>query len=141
MIEISGQYGDQASDKAIWPFHIKLNELFKKMDAKTYFKTVKILSIIFRVSGNIWKFEGEGPERLKYLKNENVITVDLLIPENRWKDVSNDERVKYISKGIRVCFDLLLTRAKKAQELIDEKAIRDDFEKLMDEFERTSISK
>jgi len=135
MIQIGGQYGDPESSDAIWPFQRRLNVLFEKYPARRYFRAVEKLSVVFRVSGSIWKFEPEGPDRLRYQKRHHMITIDLVIPESRWRGVASADVRSYVAQGVRRCFDLLLARAKKEKEIIDEAGLLAGFQKAMTEFE------
>ncbi len=136
MIQISAQYGDQKSTKFVRPFHKRLNELLVKIKAEKFFKTISKLSIVLRVSGEIWQFNGEGPERLKFLKKENEMTIDLLIPKTKWMAECEEEFKPYLEKGIRKCFEYFLKRAVKEKDLISENRIRHRFNNAMDEFNK-----
>ena len=127
MIQVSAQYGDHNSTKIIRPFHKRLNDLLEEVVVETYFKAIVKLSIVLRVPGEFWKFNGEGPQKLKYMKKQKEITIDFVIPESKWKPVSEIEFSSYIENGIRQCFELFLERAKKEKELIDEDGIRSGF--------------
>lgn len=131
MIQISAQYGDQNSTIFIRPFHKKLNDLLEKVVVGSFFKTICKLSIVLRVSGEIWKFDGEGPEKLKFMKKKNEMTVDLIIPMVKWKKVDEIEFKSYLENSICQCFELFLDRARREKELIDEDGIRIGFKNAM----------
>jgi hypothetical protein len=134
ILQVSAQYGDPFSTAVVRPFHKTLNQIFEITIRGKYFRSIEKLSIVFRVSGKIWKFAGEGPERVKLLKQSREITVDLIIPEGRWRDVPPAQLRDYLDVQIRQCFQVLLSRARKADELISEKSLVDDFEAAMIKF-------
>jgi hypothetical protein len=134
MIQISAQYGDQNSTRFIRPFHKKLNDILEKVVVEKFFKNILKLSIVLRVSGEIWKYKGEGPEKIVFMKKKNEMTIDLIIPESKWKAVGEIEFKSYIENSIRQCFGLLLERAKKENELTDEDGIQIEFNNAMKEF-------
>jgi len=134
-IEISAQYGDSDSKDAVRPSHRAMNELFEENLRGRYFQTIQKLSIVFRVSGSIWKFEPEGPDHLRYSRRDKEITIDLVIPESRWRGAASGEIRAYVAQGVKRCFELLVARAKKEKEIIDETGLLADFQKAITEFE------
>jgi hypothetical protein len=133
-IQISAQYGDPKSANVIRPLHKSLNELFEKTLTKKYFRSIDKLTIVFRVSGTIWNFPGEGPDQIKFFKQQREVSIDLVIPEAKWCDInSNDLRV-YIQIQLRRCFNSLLDRIRGENELVNEIQLVADFEGAMMEF-------
>jgi hypothetical protein len=134
ILQVSAQYGDGFSKAAVRPFHKTLNQIFESTLRGKYFRSIETLSIVFRVAGKIWKFDGEGPERVKLLKQSREITVDLIIPEGRWRDLPPAQLRDYLDGQIRQCFQVLLSRARRADELINEESLVNDFEAAMIKF-------
>ncbi len=94
-----------------------------------YFKTLTFFWIGVRVAGESNNFDGaEGPEFLKKARGKPHYTIDLVIPEHRWKGVGFDEYRSYFLDGVRQCFELMVAKAKKDKELVDEEKLRHDFE-------------
>ena len=139
MIQISAQHGDPKTPEIIWLSHKKLNDLFEKIMPGQYFATVTILSIILRVSGKITDFGGEGPDRLRYIKRENEITIDLVIPEENWRGANSESIRRYIVGGVADCFDLLVGKAETIGEILDIDILRNDFNKVMAEFHAAQL--
>lgn len=127
MIQVSAQYGDQRASKFLRPFHKQLNDLLGRIMLDTYCKNITKFSIVLRVSGTIWKFEGEGPEKLKFMSKKNEMTIDLVIPQSQWESQNNLEFKLYIANGIRQCFDIFLQRAKAEKELLDKEGVLREF--------------
>ena len=134
ILQVSAHYGDPFSAAVVRPFHRTLNQIFETTVRGKYFRSIEKLSIVFRVCGEIWKFAGEGPDRVKLLKQRREITVDLVIPEGRWRDVPPAQLRDYLDGQIKQCFQVLLGRARKADELASEKSLVDDFEAAMIKF-------
>ncbi len=93
-----------------------------------YFKTLEYFWIGLRVSGKYRDFCGEGLENLKKTRGKSGYEIDLVIPEHRWKGVGFDEFRSYFLEGVRQCFELMVAKAKKDKELINEEKLRHDFE-------------
>lgn len=135
MIEFSAQCGSTQAGKAIGAYHVLLNKIFyQKQDNSDYFKTVVFLSIIFRVSGKHQDFGSEGPEYLKKVRNQNIYTIDLAIPETSWQNKTDEEMRAYIAEGVRTCFNMLKEKVKTLDEVIDEDKLDHDFEYGMGQF-------
>lgn len=139
MIQISAQHGDPKTPPIIRLCHKTFNDLFEEKMSAKYFSTVTILSIIFRVSGKITDFGGEGPERLRYVKKENEITIDLVIPEDKWRGVEPETIKHYIGDGVATCFDLLIAKAEATGEIDDPRIIKRDFDEVMAEFRAAEL--
>jgi hypothetical protein len=134
-LEIFAQYGDPESTGAVRPLQQLLNRVLEECLTGKYFHSIEKLSIFLRVSGSIWKFEPEGPDRLRYRKRDKEITIDLVIPENRWRGVGSAEMQAYVADQVKRCFGFLLARARKEKGLIDEDALASDLQRAMNEFE------
>ncbi len=135
MIEISAQYGDPKAADKIWPLHRKLNELFEAYAGNKYFRTVEKLTIVLRVSGRVRDFGREGPERLKFLKRDKELTVDLVIPDERWRDTSNDEFRRYLTEAVQAALLRLVDVARQKGELIQPDVLTSDLRKVMSAFQ------
>jgi hypothetical protein len=140
VLEIFAQYGDPESTDAIRPFHRELSRLFETNLKRKYFNSLEKISIFLRVCGSFWKFEGEGPDRLRIYRKHHAISVDLVIPECRWRGRTSVEVQNYIAEQVRCCFDALLKRAKREKEILDERSLMADFERAMREFKTTVIA-
>lgn len=136
MIDFGAQVSGGESDKAISPFHIKLLELFyDPPELNGYFVTLKEFQIVFRVSGEGNDFDGDGPEFLKVSKKRKVISVDLTVPESKWKGRTKDEFKDYISTNVKKCFTLLLAKALELNEVVDQEKLIHDFSSSIQEFD------
>jgi hypothetical protein len=133
-LQISGQYGEPAADAALWPMQKRLNTLFDRHLVGHYLSNLQKLSIALRVSGKTQDFGNEGPERLKHSKKHEEVTIDLVIPEARWRGVPADLLKTYLTDGIRRGFEKLLDKSRALGELTDEPGLRRDFDRAMNEF-------
>lgn len=138
-IGIAAQYGGPKDDKNFNLLHYQFNKVFEKHLRGPYFKTFNDFSIIFRVSGTITDFGFDGPERMKKLRSEPGITIDLSFPESAWKGVEEaDIRGKIIS-GVLECLRLMTQKAKAMKELTDLDAFQQDLEKVFSEITETDF--
>jgi hypothetical protein len=132
MIEISAEYGEPKASKRLWPIHHTLNRLFEEHLRGNYFaKGLCKLGIVLRVSGRVQEFAGEGPERVRYFPPECLITLDLVIPEVRWKAAELPELNDYLEEQVRKSFALLVDFAVSRSLIADQRALQNDFEKAM----------
>ena len=124
MLQISADHGCSRSDRHIWPIHRGLNQAFERHFDASDLIDLDVLGIVFRVSGEIMDFGGEGPERLKHSKRDRDIAIDLLIPESRWKGQSPEAIQAYVIAGVRSCIDQLIAKATELNKLRDPEAYR-----------------
>lgn len=132
-IGIAAQYGGPKDDKNFNLLHYQFNEVFEKHLKGPYFKTFNDFSIMFRVSGKITDFGFDGPERMKKLRSEPGITIDLSFPENSWKGVEESKVREKVISGVLECLRLMTQKAKKMKELTDLDAFQRDLEKVFSE--------
>ncbi|WP_052702417.1 hypothetical protein [Marinomonas sp. S3726] len=134
MIQVSGQYGDPRADDLFWPIQKMLNDFFKEDILGAYFKTIVMFSIVFRVSGKVRDFGSEGPERMKYLKKDAEITIDLVFPEHSWRGEAQNDLKQCVANGVRECLSLMLTKAQSIGEVEDAEGFKCDVEKVVSGF-------
>ena len=129
MIQFSAQSRSTQADKAIACYHVLLNRIFyQKQDSSDYCKTHEYFAIIFRVSGKHQDFGSEGAELLEKVRGENVYTIDLAIPEERWQNKIDEQLRVYIAEGVRACYQMLKEKVMTLDEVIDEDRLDQDFE-------------
>lgn len=134
MIQISGQYGDPRADDLFWPIQKMLNDCFKKSIVGAYFKAIVMFSIVFRVSGKVRDFGSEGPERMKHIKKDSEITIDLVFPESFWRGVDKNDLKVSVANAVRESLFLMLEKAEAIGEVEDAEAFKSDVEKAISEF-------
>lgn len=136
MIQISAQYGDPKAAKYFFPLQKKLNNLFIEYCVNDYFFSIKKLSVIFRVSGSIRDFCWDGPERFKYLNNQAEFTLDLSIPELKWKGKSVDQLKNLLKSGLIKCCTIFLEESFNLEELKNKGFFVRDFYRVLSEFDK-----
>lgn len=136
MLQVSVQYGGKEGVEHILPMHRALNQLSKQHMGGDYCKSVDTLAVMFRVAGSVNSFEGgEGLENLLVRKKDKYISIDLVIPEARWRDLTSKELRAYVTKGVRECMSKLIEMADSIGELKNKSALAEDFETVMSIFE------
>jgi hypothetical protein len=135
-IQISGQYGEPKADDIFWPIQKKLNDAFKSNVTNGYFNDLSTLAIAFRVSGKAHDFGSKGPERMRCIKKDKRITIDLVFPVEDWLNTSNERLIIAVKCGVLQCLNLMIEKSKKSQQLIDEKRLLTDIDKALHDFEK-----
>lgn len=133
-IQISGDYGEPRADDLFWPLQKKLNDCFNKQMTGVYFNALVMLSIVFRVSGKVLDFGSEGPEKLKHIKKDSELTIDLVLPQTFWRGVDQRKLKSNIAVSLQVCINLMLDKAKQLNEIKNLEGFRRDLEKAISEF-------
>lgn len=129
MIDFGASNGSTDAGKAIRPYIRELFQIFYEGKSSTdYFSTIEKLHIVFLVSGKNKDFGSEGTEGLKKVRGRPVIVVYFAIPQSRWEGVREDVFRGYLANCIKDCFLELYERARKAECVLDEKKLKEDFE-------------
>jgi hypothetical protein len=137
MIDFGAQMGSMECQKIVSPYKRELLEIFSgNEDMNGYFINLVKLLIVFRVSGKNKNFGGEGPDCLEFIKSEKILGIDLLIPQERWKNQAPANIRKYLSESVRECFSQLVKKAQDLGEVRDEEKLLLDFEKGIVKFEK-----
>jgi hypothetical protein len=134
-IQISGQYGDPKADGIFWPIQKELNEFFKSNISDGYFKDISKLAIAFRVSGKAQNFHSKGPERMKYIKQDQCITIDLVFPVEQWANTTNENLLNTVTTGVLNCLHLMIEKSKALGMLVDEKKLLSDINNALRDLE------
>lgn len=134
LVQISGDYGEPKADDVFWPLQRELNHLFKQNDLEKCFETLRVFSIVFRVSGKITDFGAGGPEKIKYIKKKSEITMDLVFPESSWKGLSLIEVKGNIVGGLDDCLEEMCSKAEKLKEIKDIGTFNTYFKNVIGEF-------
>ena len=124
MIKMSAQFGGGDADRVIFPLHKQFNNFFSSVSAERYLIGNTRFFIVLRVSGHIQDFNFEGPERLKYFKTKEAMTLDLSIPERAWKGKTTEDFRPYFARQLQECLKLLIAEAKKCALLTDFEGVR-----------------
>lgn len=127
LVTIPAQYGGRHAHKKITNNSRNLRKLFDRYLAGNYFRTIRELCIILRVSGEMQDFKGEGPELFEYIEKDKCLKIDFAIPETRWKKVPVEEIKIYFIRGIIACTRILIEEAGKLNELTNENQFWCDF--------------
>lgn len=131
-IRIGAQIGG-VGDKYFTPLHSGLNKSFRKHIKDGYFKTINELYMAFRVSGHITDFKSEGPERMRYMRKQGYISIDLVFPESSWCRVHPQNVHDLIISGVEECLSLMIDRADKEKELLDRARLEKDIKTAIDD--------
>ena len=135
MIEISTQYGDVISADVFGPMHLRLKQIFELTMRRDYGVKVTMLCIILRVSGELWDFGTEGPERLFYRRKGQYLEIDLAIPRQAWEEQPLEKVRRYLVDGLRETFAMLRERLVRVDKNVDIEAWQADFERCLKQFE------
>lgn len=136
MLQISAQYGGREGVEHIVPLHQALNRLSKQHMGGDYCTSLDTLAVIFRVAGSVNDFAGgEGLENLQVSRKDKFISIDLVIPQTRWRDLTAAGLRAYVAEGVRASVARLIEEAAAMGEFKNKTALTEDFEAVMSAFE------
>jgi hypothetical protein len=133
-IDFSIQMGDIDSNDAVGPHLAILASLLKKHCVHDYVPELGELHPIFRVDGDIWHWDKEGPERLRLARKQRYITIDIMMPRSRWEGVSQPEIRRFLNGNLKNALHLMVNRLKKEHIEVDEERLFKDYAKVEKEF-------
>jgi hypothetical protein len=139
-ITLGVQAGDVASDEATSPAFMSLRRSLAHHCMDTYCHVIDEFAIVLRISGSIWKFEGEGVQKVRINRKGMYITADLVIPENRWQELSIAEFKKYLSKGVEQTIKAMCDRLEQLKISFDAERLNSDVSKAIASFVNASPS-
>lgn len=125
------EYGDSEGREFVWPLVRSFDEAVMSCAPKHYFKNLKHLTLIFRVSGAIKDFGGlGGPEGLGQERKKDFLGIDLVIPMDLWKHGTASELSSFFLIQTRKCIDLMLEWCLENDEVMDLELIQKDVESI-----------
>lgn len=128
MIDFGLQAGGNQSSEAILKLWNEFLEVFYDDESLSgYFSGLDGFQIVFRVSEGDCDFKHDGPDKLRQLIKNRLLTIDLVIPENRWLGQPNDIFSAYVIDGVESCFKLLFEEALRLEVLVEPDKLRSDF--------------
>lgn len=134
-IQISGQYGDPPSGALFAPLQRQLNICFERHVKGNYLRSITKFGIVLRISGTIWTFEPDGPDRLKLFLKRQLLTMDMVYACQPWT-IDRNALVPVVSADMATCIDMMIERARRAGELLQPDQLRMDVANALADFER-----
>jgi hypothetical protein len=115
VVTIGVQAGDIESSEATRPAFIGLRKQLANHCTGSYSPQISEFAIVLRVCGSLWRFEGEGVQKLRLNLKEAYITTDFVIPESRWRGVPLSEIKVYLAAAALEALQSMLGRLVKAK--------------------------
>ncbi|HEL4243459.1 hypothetical protein I5U23_09340 [Stenotrophomonas maltophilia] len=140
-IQISGQYGDPQAWDVFVPLQRQLNACFDCHVTGSYLRSITKFAIAFRVSGTVQDFGSEGPERIKLLCRQHILTMDMVYACQPWKTIDRNALVPVVSADMATCIGMMIERARRAGEVLQHEQLRIDAASALAEFERHFLGK
>ncbi|HKA07330.1 MAG TPA: ankyrin repeat domain-containing protein [Gemmataceae bacterium] len=132
--EISiGQQSGGPADPFMWP-KIHLYMMFEKHCTANYCPTVDKFALVLRVGGSIDDFGPEAIERIRRRRPDRYITVDIVVPVERWKGKREGAIKKYLAEKVRSALESCVARLKKDKEALDDEALLTAVDTAIEEF-------
>jgi hypothetical protein len=133
-ITFGSQMGDVKAAEAVQPHLIELRNLLKKYCIGLYSNDIDEFAPIARVDGEIWHWNFEGCQRMRLIKKERYITIDIGVPRHRWENVSGQEIKRYLFNYLEEAIHLMINRLKSEKFTINEEDILKDLSAVKKEY-------
>jgi len=125
MITIGAQCGGP-KDGGIGDFKVDLFHLLGQHCADTYCDSVDEFALVLRINGTLDSFGAESIERIRRSKKDRCITVDIVIPMERWQPLTTSKLKKYVAVQVRSAIQMCAARLEKDRENIDSESLLND---------------
>ena len=128
-ITFASQMGDQNAANIVQPHLIELRKLLKKYCNEPYSPDIQEFAPIAIIDGDIWYWNFEGCQKLRFNKKERYLTLDIGMPKNRWDGVEEASIRRYLLDNLKEGLNQIVKRLKKDKIQVDDKKLFSDFEK------------
>ena len=92
---------------------VALHKALERHVTSTQCAAIDEFALVLRVDGRLTQYGPEGTSRLRFAKARRYITVDLQIPESRWKPLLPDELDAYLVTQVRAGLEACCTRLER----------------------------
>jgi len=133
-ITLGVQAGDPTADAKTKPHYIELRKLLAATCVGPYSPEVDEFAIVLRIDGEFFDFDFEGLEKLRRRKKDRYITVDIGVPERRWKEVTAADLRRYLADQVGDALQAFVERLKKDKVAIEDAALRADYQRVRDQY-------
>ena len=114
-VTIGVQAGDIESSEATRPAFIGLRKQLANHCTGSYSPQITEFAIVLRVCGSLWRFEGEGVQKLRLNLKQAYITADYVIPETRWRGLPLSDIKVYLAAAVLEALQSMSARLVKAK--------------------------
>jgi hypothetical protein len=128
-ITLGVQSGDIESSEATRPAFMSLRRQLEVHCTAPYSPNIEEFAIVLRICGSLWRFEGEGVQKLRLNKKESYVTVDFVVPESRWKGVPIGDIKIYLAAAVAKALQAMSDKLSKSKIAVDSIKLSDDVSK------------
>ena len=125
-ITLGVQTGDVESSEATRPAFMSLRKQLGDHCVAAYSPDIAEFAIVFRICGSLWRFEGEGVQKLRVNKKESYVTADYVIPETRWKGVRLSDLKAYMAAATVETLQAMSDKLAKSRIVVDTQSLNQD---------------
>ena len=133
-ITFGAQMGDVRADATVASHLISLRKLLDKYCKGPYSPEVDEFAPIARVDGDLWYWEFEGCQKLRWSRKCRYITVDIGVPRSRWENVSPHEMRLYLINNLKHALTLMVSKLKKEKASVNDALLFEDVARVEEEY-------
>lgn len=122
-ISFGSQMGDQTAAAVVQPHLIELRKLLKEYCNTAYSPEIEEFAPIARIDGDIWYWNFEGCQKLRYNKKEKYLTIDIGMPKSRWEGVEQRSIRRYLFDNLKEGLLQIVKRLKQEKIQVDEEKL------------------
>lgn len=128
-ITLGVQTGDVESSDATRPVFMSLRKQLENHCTASYSPNIGEFAIVLRICGSLWRFDGEGVQKLRVNKKEAYVTADYVVPEIRWKGVPFSDLKAYLAAAVLETLQAMTDKLAKAKIEMESETLIEDANK------------
>jgi hypothetical protein len=113
---------------------VELYQALARHVTSTHCDAIDEYGLVLRVSGSLDKFGPEAITRLRFAKKQRYITVDIQIPEDAWRPLSDVELRQYLSARVQEAIRVCIARLEKDGHTVADGELMREVSRAIDEY-------
>jgi hypothetical protein len=134
LFSFGAEMGDTFASKAVDPHLLALRRIMWRYFTVPYTDPPLTFDPVLRVDGDLWYWQFEGCQKLRLMRKQGYITVDIGMPRNRCENVQPYEIRQYLMSNLKKCFQMMVAKLKKEKIPVDDKRLFGDLAKVEREY-------
>jgi hypothetical protein len=133
-ITFGAQMGDTNADAAVGPHLIALRRLLDKCCKGPYSNDIDEFAPIARVDGDLWHFNFEGVERVRWSRKGRYITADIGVTRRQWEGVGPIGIRQCLMTALKAALAEMVKKLKNGKAAVDADRLTECLSKVETEF-------
>ncbi len=131
--QVGGPMADASTNHVVMP----LKKLLARHCVGPYIKEIDEFSFVLRIDGNLDAWNFEGCEKMRINRRHRYITIDIGVPEKRWRTNDKTSLATYLSDCVAEGLKMMVGKLRRSKMSIEDDRLFKDFETARAEYLNT----